>query len=215
MTLRFVHRISAFIIGTFACLHIANHLTSLSSISLHLEFMTEARKYYRQPFAEALLTICVVFQIASGLWLVFREGTRRRGLIPWLQAISGAYLAMFLLVHVGAIFVGRTVLDLDTNFYFAAAGFHVEPFQYLFAPYYFFAVLAFCTHVGCALYWKFQSSSRTLKTIVVVLPMFAGGIISLLIVLSLAGIFHPIDLPAPYRAVYEPILKTNLQRNRN
>lgn len=37
--------------------------------------------------------------------------------------------------------------SVDTNFYFAAAGFHVPPNQLLFGPYYFLAVLALFTHL--------------------------------------------------------------------
>ncbi len=51
-------------------LHIANHLASLSSISLHIESMTKARAFYRQPVVEGILLLCVLFQIASGAPLV-------------------------------------------------------------------------------------------------------------------------------------------------
>ncbi len=98
---------------------------------------------------------------------------------------------------------GRTVLDLDTNFYFAAAGFHVPPNQFLFAPYYFFAVLALFTHLGCAAYWRLQAASRVAKGLAVGVPMLVGGVLSLLLVLSLAGMLQPVDVPAKYKATYE------------
>jgi hypothetical protein len=85
---------------------------------------------------------------------------RRRGAVSWLQAGAGAYLGFFLLVHVGAVLYGRVSLSLDTNFYFAAAGFHVPPFPYFFAPYYFLGVAALFTHLGAA-YWRAKSSGRT------------------------------------------------------
>lgn len=74
-------------------------------------------------------------QAASGSWLLARRWKQRRGKVAWLQALSGAYLAFFLMVHVGAVLFGRTVLKLDTNFYYAAAGLYVPPFQFFFAPY--------------------------------------------------------------------------------
>ena len=112
----------------------------------------------------------------------------------------GAYLAFFLLVHVGAILFGRTVPKLDTNFYFAAAGLHVTPNRFFFAPYYFLAVLALFTHLGCAAYWQFQARSRCARILAIALPMLGGGIVSLLIVLSLAGMLQPVEVPAEYMA---------------
>jgi hypothetical protein len=202
MILRTLHRTSAVLLGLFAFLHLANHLASLSSIALHLDVMTKVREIYQVPIVEAVILTCVVIQVSSGLWLVLRGWSQRKGLIPLLQAISGGYLALFLLVHVGAVVVGRTVLNLDTNFYFAAAGFHVTPFQYFFGPYYFLAVLALFTHLGCAAYWWVQSSSLAIRRMVVVLPMLFGGLISLLIVLSLGGLVHPFDVPEKYKATY-------------
>ena len=122
MNLRIIHKYSALVIVAFAFLHITNHLMSLINIQSHIVFMDIARKIYRQPIVEGLLLLCVVFQATSGLWLLIRGWRQRRGFVAWLQAISGSYLACFLLVHVGAVLYGRAILQLDTNFYFAAAG---------------------------------------------------------------------------------------------
>jgi hypothetical protein len=202
MILRTLHRTSAVLLGLFAFVHLANHLASLSGIALHLDVMTKLREIYRVPIVEAVILTCVVIQVSSGLWLVVRGWSQRKGLFAWLQAVSGGYLAFFLLVHVGAVVVVRTVLHLDTNFYFAAAGLHVPPFQFFFAPYYFLAVLAYFTHLGCAAYWGVQSLSPATRLLVVVLPMFIGCLISLLIVLSLAGLVHPFDVPEEYKSTY-------------
>lgn len=158
--------------------------------------MESARKVYRFIAVETLLLVCVTFQMASGLWLVFRGWKQRQGRVAWVQAISGAYLALFIIIHVGAVLFGRSVLHLDTNFYYAAAGMHVHPYEYFFAPYYFLAVLAFFTHTGCALYWRFGS-----KRVVAACAM-AGAIVSLLIVLSLAGLIRPFQIPGEYKATY-------------
>jgi succinate dehydrogenase/fumarate reductase cytochrome b subunit len=156
MNLRAFHRAAAAGVLLFAATHIANHLASLSSIATHIAFMDAARSVYRRPVIEVVLLCWVAFQIASGLWLFFRGWPQRTGRIPWLQALSGAYLAFFLLVHVGAVLLGRLVLRLDTNFYFAAAGLNITPYQFFFAPYYFLAVLALFTHLGCAAYWRYR-----------------------------------------------------------
>lgn len=202
MTLRTLHRTSAILIAVFVSVHIANHLVSLSSVASHIAFMDFARTIYRQRVVEIVLLSCVAFQIVSGLWFVIRGWKVRRGPIAWLQAASGAYLAFFLLIHVGAVLFGRAVLNLDTNFYFAAAGFHVPPNQYFFAPYYFFSIVALFTHLGCAVVWRIQAHSRAARFLALALPMVVGGVISLLIVLSLAGMVQPVEVPAQYKATY-------------
>jgi hypothetical protein len=200
--LRKLHHFSALVIAVYACIHITNHLVGLSGVDSHIEFMRKARLVYRQPAVEALLLLSVAFQICSGLALVVRGWKRRRSFISWLQAGSGIYLVLFFFNHVGAVLYGRNTLHLDTNFYYAAAGFYVPPLQFYFAPYYFLAVVALFTHLGCALYWRLQSSSRAAHMLAVALPVSIGSIISLLIVLSLAGVFYPVNVPPEYKASF-------------
>lgn len=202
MTIRTLHRTSAMVLTAFACLHIANHLAALASVASHVSFMETARLFYRHRAVESLLLFCVAFQIASGSWFVVRGWRQRRGLLPWLQAASGAYLAFFFLVHVGAVLFARSVLDLDTNFYFAAAGFHVPPNQFFFAPYYFLAVFALFTHIGCAVYWQIPTASRTARALSITLPVLVGSVVSVLLVLSLAGMLRPVEIPTKYKATY-------------
>jgi len=202
MTLRKLHALSALLIVAFVCVHIANHLVGLNGVESHIAFMKAARSVYRLPVVEALLLAAVAFQIYSGVTFVVRGWKERHGFIPWLQAGSGAYLAFFFLNHVGAVLVGRNVMNLDTNFYFAAAGFHVPPFQFFFAPYYFLGVLVLFTHLGCALYWQLQGQTRTTRLLAVALPSTVGLALSLLIVLSLAGVIYPVEIPPEYKATY-------------
>jgi hypothetical protein len=203
-SLRTWHRRSAAIIALFALPHIANHLVSLAGIDAHLRWMEAARVVYRHVLAETLLLACVAFQVGSGIWFVVRGWKTRRGLLPWMQALSGAYLAFFLLVHVGAVLYGRAVLGLDTNFYFAAAGFFVHPYVWFFAPYYFLAVLALFTHLGCAAYWQVPEAKARVRTTAVALPVVAGAVAALLIVLSLSGRIQPVEIPENYKATYLP-----------
>jgi hypothetical protein len=202
MSLHKLHASSAVLIAAFACLHIANHLAGLSGAAQHIAFMEIARSVYRFPMVELVLLSCVAFQIVSGLTFVVRGWNQRHGLMPWLQAVSGAYLSFFLVVHVGAVLFGRGGLNLDTNFYFAAAGFHVPPFQFFFAPYYFLAVTALFTHLGCAAYWHSQSRPRVARVLVAAIPVAVGALASLFIVLSLAGALFPVEVPAQYKATY-------------
>ena len=113
-------------------------------------------------------------------------------------------LAFFLIAHVSAVLFGRVVLGLDTNFYFAAAGFHGPMFPFFFAPFYFMGLVALFTHIGCAAYWQSQGRPHAVRTFLLVGPIVAGGAVALLIVLMLAGMVFPVEIPAQYKATYIP-----------
>jgi hypothetical protein len=202
MRIRALHAISATVIAAYAVVHIANHLSALGGVAMHIAFMEAARLVYRLPLVETILLACVFFQVLSGLWLVANGWRQRRGTITWLQAAAGVYLAFFLLVHVSAVLFGRSALGLDTNFFFAAAGFHVRPFQWFFAPYYFLGVLALFTHLGCAAYRRAESYGRSAPRLYIALPAAVGAAVALLIVLALAGVFYRIEIPPQYKATY-------------
>lgn len=202
MALRKLHALSAALIAVFVSVHIANHVAGLAGATTHIAFMEAARSVYRLAVIEWVLLSCVAFQIVSGLTLVVRGWKLRHGLVPWLQAVSGLILALFLIVHVGAVLFGRVALNLDTNFYFAAAGFHVAPFQYFFAPYYFLGVAALFTHLACAAHGRFRSRPRVTRTLIVAIPSAIGLALSMFIVLSLAGALFPVEIPAEYKATY-------------
>ena len=97
---------------------------------------------------------------------------------------------------------GRMLLNLDTNFYFAAAGFHVPPYPFFFVPYYFLAVVALFTHLGCAAYWQVQDRTRLVRVLVVAAPVGVSVVLALLIVLLMAGKLQPVEVPAKYKATY-------------
>jgi hypothetical protein len=202
MHLRSLHRASALVVIAYAIFHIGNHLSALHSVATHISVMSTLRVIYRQPVVEGLLLLCVLFQVASGLWMVVRGLAARVGRIAWLQALSGTYLALFLLVHVTAVLFGRAALSLDTNFFFAAAGFHVSPYEWFFAPYYTLAVLALFAHLGCAFYWQFQESAPRRAKVGLASALVVGSVASLAISLSLAGKLQPVSVPAEYKATY-------------
>jgi hypothetical protein len=199
--LRTLHAISATVIASYAAVHIANHLAALGGVATHIAFMEVARSVYRIGLVEAVLLACVLTQVLSGLWLLAHGWRQRRGAVSWLQAVAGAYLAFFLVVHITAVLFGR-YLGLDTNFYFAAAGFHVRPFQLFFAPYYLFGVLALFTHLGCAAYWRAKASGRSSPSHFVALPVAVGALVSVVIVLLLAGVLYRVEIPPEYKAIY-------------
>lgn len=199
-----LHRTSALVLIAYSVLHVGNHLASLHSVSAHLSIMSALRLVYRQPVVEGLLLLCVILQVASGLRFVVRGWAERTGRVAWLQAASGAYLAFFLLVHVTAVVLGRHALGLDTNFYFAAAGLHVPPYQWFFAPYYTLAVWALFAHVGCAIYWRLQATAPRRGRFGLGTFLLFGAVAGLAITLSLAGKLQPVSVPAAYKATYAP-----------
>jgi succinate dehydrogenase/fumarate reductase cytochrome b subunit len=186
---RRLHRAAGSVLAVFVAMHIANHLAALAGVDAHLRFMERARLVYRQPAVEAVLLLCAALQAGSGLRMLWTGRQRRRGALAWVQAWSGAYLALFLAIHVTAVLAGRATGGLDTNFYFAAAGLHVWPFVLFFAPYYFLAVAALFAHLGCAL---------RRRTAFVAGMSGAGVVAAALIVGALMGTLVPVAIPATY-----------------
>lgn len=190
--LRRVHAVSACVVGTFAVLHLANHLAALGGVEAHIAFMRAARHVYRQRAVEVLLLACVALQVGTGLSMVFGRAWPRSALLR-VQSVAGIAIAAFLLVHVGAVLAARTLLGLDTTFHFAAAGLHAGGWAWFFAPYYFGAVTALFVHLGCAAQRRFGAGSK--------LPILIGAVIgvalALIIVLCLAGVL--IDVKSRWR----------------
>jgi succinate dehydrogenase/fumarate reductase cytochrome b subunit len=149
--LRRLHRASAFVLAAYALPHLVNHLLALGGIERHIAFMHAVRQVVRLPGVEALLLASVACQAVSGLALLVRRRQLPGGLAARAQAWSGAGLAFFLCVHVGAVLNARLALGLDTNFHFAAAGLQTVPFTLFFIPYYTMALIALAVHVACAL----------------------------------------------------------------
>lgn len=202
MNLRALHRRSALVLVAFLLLHLFNHVCMLAGVQAHLDVMELVRSVYRQPVVETLLLACAAFQASSGVWMLIRGWRQRSGFVAWAQALSGAYLALFLLNHVGAVLYGRWHLGLDTNFYFAAAGLHVPPLQWFFGPYYLLAVWALLTHLGCALYWQWSASRPGLARLALVTLSVAGGMMGALFVAGMAGAWEPVQVPSVYLSTY-------------
>jgi hypothetical protein len=192
------------VVAAYAAAHLANHVAALFGVAAHIGFMQAARVVYRAPAVEAVLLASVLWQVVTGVWLVARGWRRRHGAMAWLQAGAGAYLAFFLVVHVSAVLVGRHMLGLDTNVYYAAAGLHVAPFVYFFGPYYVLGVTALVAHLACAAYWRASTSSRRSTMRLVGVPTAVGAVLAILIVVTLAGGFYPVHIPDAYRATFAP-----------
>lgn len=139
------------------------------------------RQIYRNPIVEPVLIVAFGLQVGLGLALLAR---RRR---TTFQTASGAYLALFLLIHVSVVLCARWN-GTETNLAFAAAGLHAAaPWPATFAAYYGLAVLAVFAHISVPLGRRHRVAAR----------MFLGAGIAtaLCLVLLLAGSVAPLVIP--------------------
>jgi hypothetical protein len=152
--LAFAHGVSATLLVTFVLVHLLNHLLGAWSGSLHLAFMTAARVIYRSPLFETTLVIFLLFQMGSGLVLLWRKlSDPVTSWLDTLRAASGAYLALFLLSHLSAVFRTRYLRHKDTNWiWLTSDNLLMDDWSARLVPYYFLGIVAFGVHVGCALH---------------------------------------------------------------
>ena len=198
------HRFSALIIGFFVFFHLINHLFILGGVQLHLDIMASFRVIYRNLVAETILLVCVLFQISSGLYFVWKRRGQRTEILEKIQVLSGLYLAYFFINHVGAVLFGRLAAQLDTNIYYGIAGFYTAPFHLYFIPYYFLAVVALFVHIASAFNWLSRNSIANPLRIKLVYAIISVGVItSAILILAFNGAFHEIVIPQEYREFYQ------------
>jgi len=158
MSTKKLHFYSGLMLTLFVGMHLVNHAYSVLGIAYHLEMMDLLRRIYRNVIVESVLLIAVFFQIFSGIKLFREKRKLTLNFYGKLQIVSGLYLAFFLLAHVSAVFGGRFILGLDTNFYFGVAGLNTFPFYLFFVPYYGIAILSFFGHMAAIHSYKMKKS---------------------------------------------------------
>ena len=208
--LRSLHRYSALVLAPYVLVHLANHLASVQGVASHIAFMQAVRRVTRMPAVEALLLACVLVQVVTGLAMALRRRSAPRPPLVRLQALSGAYLAFFLLVHVSSVLAGRFLAGLDTNFHFAAAGLHVAPLYLFFVPYYGLALVAVCVHLAGALQLagrRFGAGSRApLRARAAWAGAAGGAALAGLVLAAFGGLLHPVAIPAAYLANIDALM---------
>lgn len=158
MKLKKLHYFAGIFILLFTITHLFNHLLSLISIQLHLDFMQQFRLLYRNVLIEFLLFLAISLQIFSGIKLFFFKRKIVQGFFEKLQLWSGLYLAFFFIMHISAILAGRFILKIDTNFYYGVAGLNTFPHLIFFIPYYGLAIFSFFGHLGSIHVQKMKSN---------------------------------------------------------
>jgi succinate dehydrogenase/fumarate reductase cytochrome b subunit len=203
-TIKRLHRLSGLGLASFLLLHITNHLFALGGPALHITVMNLFRHVYRFKPVEALLLMCVLFQIVSGIMMVFRKGFARQPFYVIIQVLSGLYLSFFMIFHVNAVMMGRYKWAVDTDFYFAAGVANNYPEKVFFIPYYTLSLVTVFAHIACVHFIKRKEKINGLsdhtnvemfrrkykrETIGICL---AGVVVTCLIMISLSGVLYDI-----------------------
>lgn len=148
MSIKQVHYFSGITITLFIIIHLLNHSYTVFGIDDSLTLMEKLRFIYRNLFVEIILIIAIIIQIYTGIKLFIINRKVAKTCFEKLQIWSGLYLAIFFIIHLSAIFGGRYIMHLDTNFYFGAAGLNIFPLYLFFIPYYALAILSFFGHIA-------------------------------------------------------------------
>lgn len=198
------HYISAIIVTIFVAAHLFNHLCSLLGAEQHIAIMQQLRLVYRHKLFEGMLLGAVLWQIGSGISLFIAQmrASRARTLSPVqrIQMWTGAYMAFFLLAHLSAVFVGRYVAQLDTNFYFGVAGLNTFPLNLFFIPYYSLAILAFFGHLAAIHAQKMQHFVGSLSPHQQAKIIFGLGVcLNISLLYGLTNGFKGVSIPTAYQ----------------
>ncbi|MCC6289101.1 MAG: hypothetical protein IT249_14565 [Chitinophagaceae bacterium] len=199
MNIKKIHYFSGLTITIFIGLHLFNHCYSIFGADKHIEVMTTLRHFYRNIFIEAILLLAVVIQIYSGLKLFRLNRKSAKTFFEKLHIWTGLYLAIFFVIHLGAVFTGRLFLHLNTNFYFGVAGLNNFPTNLFFIPYYALAIISFFGHISAIHSKKMQQNIFGLtpdRQSTFILTFGIG--LTLVIFYGLTNHFHGVKIPTEY-----------------
>lgn len=202
MTIKKIHYISGLTITIFIGLHLFNHFCSFFGANKHIEIMNGLRHLYRNIFVETILLLAVFVQIISGLRLFRTNRKVATSQFDKLQLWTGLYLAIFFIIHLSAVFGGRFLLQLDTNFYFGVAGLNSFPSNLFFIPYYGLAIFSFFGHIAAIHNKKMKSDLLTLtpKQQAKAILIF-GIILTITIFYGLTNRFNGVTIPKDYEVL--------------
>ena len=95
----YVHRLSALVLAVFVLAHVINQSLAFVSLPAYTTMRSVMRVVSRQPASYTLIVAAVAIQIATGAAMGMKN-VRAGAVARNLQAVSGWYLAAFLLIHV-------------------------------------------------------------------------------------------------------------------
>jgi hypothetical protein len=150
------HRTSAALLFLiFLSWHLLNHASAAFSPEFNQATMIILRKCYRSEWVQPVLVTLMLFQVVSGIILLWRATAARNDLYHTLQTSSGAFLAAFIASHLNSVFVlARTVTKVDTTFLWASGtpvGLLPNAWNVRLIPHYSLGVWLVITHMGLGL----------------------------------------------------------------
>lgn len=195
-----IHYFSGLIMTAFVGLHLFNHFCALWGAGTHIEIMNILRPFYRNTWVESLLLAATGVQVISGIRLVRMHRKTAVSGFDKLQILTGLYLAFFLIIHVSAVFAGRLLLNLDTNFFFGVAGLNTFPYNLFFIPYYGLAIFSFFGHIASVHSKKMQWHILGLTPGAQAGIIISGGLVfTFLLFYGLTNQFKGVEIPESYR----------------
>lgn len=185
----YVHRLSAIILGVFVLGHVVNQALAFVSVPAYTAMRGVMRVASQQPATYALIVAAVAIQIVTGA-AIGMKNVRAGAVARNLQAVSGWYLAAFLLIHV---FSGLLLSQPQAATSAAAAvnqlNLLATPRAAASLPFLLLGVAAFLFHVGvyarlAALTYLAEASVRRLSYA----GAFVGTTVVVTVGLALCGV---------------------------
>src|SRR5262249_23761059 len=93
------------IVLIFLAWHLLNHASAAFSSEFNRAAMISLRKWYRSELVQPVLVTLMLFQVVSGLILLWRATAGRSDLYRTLQTSTGAFLSAFIVSHLNAVFI--------------------------------------------------------------------------------------------------------------
>jgi hypothetical protein len=154
--LRIAHGTSALLVVLiFLAWHLLNHASAAFSHEFNQAMMTTLRKWYRSEFVQPVLVTLMLFQVVSGVILLWRATAAPGDFYRTVQTSTGAFMTAFIVSHLNAVFIlGRAVTKVDTTFLWASGapvGLLPDPWNVRLIPHYSLGVWFVISHMGLGL----------------------------------------------------------------
>ena len=192
--LRVAHGVSALaLVMIFLTLHIANHLMFPAGEGTYDAVMKVFRHVYRNDILQPLVVALFFFQVATGLFFVWRLTAAPSDRFHTFQIASGVYLAFYVLGHMDSVFIfARTYLGIDTGWGFATGaptGLIKDEWNIRLVPHYWLAAFFVLAHlaVGARGVMMAHGVTKALADRFMVGGAVVAGLVATVIMLGMCG----------------------------
>jgi len=185
----YVHRLSAIVLSVFVMGHVVNQALAFVSIPAYTAMRSVMRVASHQPAMYVLIVASAAIQIATGAAMSMKN-VRAGAVARNLQAVSGWYLAAFLLIHVfSGLLVSHPPAATTTPTAVTQLNLLATPRAAASLPFLLLGVAAFLFHVGvfarlAALAYLAEASVRRLSYA----GAFVGATVVVTVALALCGV---------------------------